>query len=834
MKLSWVALLSVLVVCFFVGVVGMMSLGNAAERPRESYNPSPNLKTSLLNESSAQQRSGSLLGNELIGSVTPWPDPLLLETNLPANAVLSPAADLEYDQPVSCLPRVFGYTQLQAERLFPSNLTYPKCCSFPFSILSFSSGTRILDIICDEEEVPYIALGQKRREERLGGEKLLLDWRISPNGVNMEEREYAFGRCGNTLAEGVLVNNYNRTAAERANRTTEAIRSALNITAKHRPLSVYMIVFDSVSRQHFYRSFPQTTAFLNSTLRLSPNLSLYDFQLNNAAGINTAPNMIPFLFGHDLASHQHLIQNLSVSRPSDSPGFLKLQETAIWKVFERAGFVTMFGYDSVWDYLTRYLGREVAVDHMVSNFYRAAKQVFGYEDNMKKPRCFGCENAHTFLLRYITQFHANYRGLNRFAYIHLSPGHERSGTVIRTADADLKEFLEAITSAEEDLVLMVGSDHGRHVTPEEGYEATVENLLPAQMLIVSKELMRRMGKNTSITLSTNSKRLVSRYDWHLTLRHLSTLPYGLLQPSSALYASWQALSPAPQPLSLLLQTVPAARTCKDVAIPLYYCMCLDYQEGNPKEEMALEMAQMAVSRLNNETEAVFPLCLMLNLKNVTQVLVKNLQNQAYFYKIRFSVLENPAVLFDAIVLAASSSLFPLYSDPSDTHPTLQSRQGLLMQVRDIARVDEYSGVCEALAKAAGVPAPFCICQLPYQSPLSPAVLAPIQSVMLRITLVLAPKGIPCDKACSYASFTCIAWAFPLINSREILRFAQPIYRLSDKTRFSFLSLKAETISTKEAGVRLEEKEGNWTLALSDSPFQCEVKPPTAQLLCPCI
>lgn len=831
MKLSWAVLLSVLVLGFFVGVVGMLCLGDAEERPLESYNPGPNLRTSPIQEPSSETKSGSLLGNELIGSVTPWSDPLLPQADLPANAILSPVPDLQYDQAVSCLPRVFGYTQQQAERLFPSNLTFPKCCSFPFSILSFSKETRILDINCDAEEVPYMALGQKRREERLGGEKLLLNWQISPNGVNMEEREYAFGRCGNTLAEGVLVNNYNRTAADRANRTTEAIKSSLNITAKTRPLSVYMIVFDSVSRQHFYRSFPLTTAFLNSTLRLSPNFSLYDFQLNNAAGINTAPNMIPFLFGHDLASHQYLIQNLSISRPSDSPSFLKLQERAIWKVFERAGFVTMFGYDSVWDYLTRYIGREVAVDHMVSNFYRAAKQVFGYEDNLRKPRCFGCENAHTFLLQYITQFHTNYHGLNRFAYIHLSPGHERSGTVIRTADADLKEFLETMTSTEEDLVLMVGSDHGRHVTPEEGYEATVENLLPAQMLIVSNELMRRMGENTFSTLSTNSKRLVSRYDWHLTLRHLSTLPYGLLQPNSALYASWQAQSPAPQPLSLLLQTVPAPRTCTDVAIPLYHCMCLDYQKGNLNDQIALEMAQMAVNSLNDETKVVFPLCLALSLKNVTQVLVKTLQNQAFYYKIRFKVFESPTVLFETIVLSAPSSIFPLYSQQNTS---LLSQQGLRMQVREIVRVDEYSGVCEMLAKAAGVPAPFCICTFPYPSPLPPTVLSPIQSAMQRITLVLAPTGIPCDKACSYASFTCVSWAFPLINSTETLIFAQPIYRLSDKTRFSYVNLKAETIFSQEAGVRLEEKQGNWTLTLSSSPFQCELKPPTAQLLCPCI
>jgi len=834
MKLGWTVLLPVLVVCFFVGVVGMLGFEGRTEQPGKDHS----MGNRPEEEITKTRNTEISLGNELIGSVLPWSEPLLPGTDIPASTPISPIPALEYTQTLSCLPKVFGYTQSQAEHLFPLNRTYPKCCSFPLSVLSLTSNSSLLSINCDFEEIPYIALGQRRREERLGGEKMLLDWKLSPYGADMGEREYAFGRCGDTFAEAVLVNKYNETAANRAKKTTETIKKALNFTGQFRPLSVYIVIFDSVSRQHFYRSFPNTTAFLNSTVRLSPGLSLYDFQLNNAAGVNTAPNMIPFLFGHSLSTHKLLIQNMSVSRPSDSPKFQTIQESAIWKVFERAGFVTMFGYDSVWDYLTRYIGREVAVDHMVANFYRAAKQVFGYEDNMQKQRCFGCENAHSFLLRYITQFHANYHGLNRFAYVHLSPGHERSGTVIRTADEDLKEFLATLTQAAEsatgeDTVILVGSDHGRHVAPEDLYEATVENLLPAQMMIVSKELMKRLGKDTSTLLSLNSKRLVSRYDWHLTLRHLSTLPYGQLQSNSALYTSWQSQSPAPLPISLLLQSVPATRTCRDVAVPLYFCMCLDYEEEKGHEELVEEMAEVAVSYLNEETKGVFPLCVSATLKAVMRVLVKNMDNQAYYYKVRFSVRESSEAIFDAIVLAVSASSFPLYTDPLITTPTSQSKSGLLLQVCEVARADEYSGLCEEVAKAANIPAPFCICNLPYPSPLPAAVLFPVKSVLSRVTLVLAPRGIPCDRACLYAGFTCAAWAFPLVNSLEVLSYAQPIYRLSDKSRFPYAGLNAEVISPQGAGIRLEDKAGNWTLSLSNLPFQCEVKPPTAQLLCPC-
>ena len=40
----------------------------------------------------------------------------------------------------------------------------------------------------------------------------------------------------------------------------------------------------------------------------------------------------------------------------------------------------MFGFDTVWDFLSRITGRRILTDHVATNFWHASKKVFGYLD----------------------------------------------------------------------------------------------------------------------------------------------------------------------------------------------------------------------------------------------------------------------------------------------------------------------------------------------------------------------------------------------------------------------------------------------------------------------
>lgn len=117
------------------------------------------------------------------------------------------------------------------------------------------------------------------------------------------------------------------------------------------------------------------------------------------------------------------------------------------------------------------------------------------------------------MLEYLRQFILSYDTTNKFAYVHMSPGHEDTGTVIRTADKDLKEFLkwafEYYKDMEEDIVIVVLSDHGKLGKVNEE-EKRYENILPFHFMFANKDLITKssLGK----IIKHNSERLNSRYD----------------------------------------------------------------------------------------------------------------------------------------------------------------------------------------------------------------------------------------------------------------------------------------------------------------------------------
>jgi hypothetical protein len=58
-------------------------------------------------------------------------------------------------------------------------------------------------------------------------------------------------------------------------------------------------------------------------------------------------------------------------------------------------------------------------------------------------------------------------------------------------------------------------------------------MLPAQIVIMNKDLVSRLGSHE--TFKYNQNKLVSRLDWFLTLKHLAVVPYGNVKIDSNLY-----------------------------------------------------------------------------------------------------------------------------------------------------------------------------------------------------------------------------------------------------------------------------------------------------------
>ena len=78
---------------------------------------------------------------------------------------------------------------------------------------------------------------------------------------------------------------------------------------------------------------------------------------------------------------------------------------------------------------------------------------------------------------------------NTFIFGHAHPGHEPTQQVIKTADQDIKEFIESLVEREEPFFLFFGGDHGLRIA-EPGkfagdWESGQEHKVPALIAVTN-------------------------------------------------------------------------------------------------------------------------------------------------------------------------------------------------------------------------------------------------------------------------------------------------------------------------------------------------------------
>ena len=114
-------------------------------------------------------------------------------------------------------------------------------------------------------------------------------------------------------------------------------------------------------------------------------------------------------------------------------------------------------------------------------------------------------------------------------------------------------------------VVTILSDHGLRDGPHmESHQGQFEHRNPVLQFVVPKWVLQRHPKLRR-ALHINPRRVVSPWDIHLTLKHLTTFP-------------WPAPAVVARPLSRsLLEPIPANRTCADAGIPMYACLCASWR-----------------------------------------------------------------------------------------------------------------------------------------------------------------------------------------------------------------------------------------------------------------
>lgn len=803
-------------------------------------------EVTILNSRSQKQSKLSILEQNLgqdakfDPTFEPWQSDSI--TYHPVSSQLLYAEASINDNSTECVPIGFGYTKEESDELFNPEASYPDCSLQTPATLKVVKGNLVKT--CENFEY---SLGKPAQEELFGRAEYKLKWKtLDKDQVDTKDREYVFVKCGERREAAVFLKRREE-AVRRAKDLTEKIRDEFKVKGDHRPLTVFMLVFDSLSRKHMFRSLPQTMSFLNATVgsgNYSNHFTMYDFLINHGHGENTIPNMIPYLFGYSFKYHKQRMGTRTHLNPEDSDFFIEIQKTSIWKQFEKMGFLTMFGFDIIWDFLVPAVGREIKTDHVFTNFWKGASKVFGTDNYINEQACFGSQDSHRYMLDYASSYLQEYSGINRFGYIHITTAHEKSGTIIKTVDDDLLLFmqstLEFYQKKNEDIVFILAGDHGKHVSETDYVKpGWLENLLPAQIVITNKDLMRRL--NSDDIMRTNTQRLVSRPDWHLTLKHLSLVPYGQIKKSSPVYNQWKTVTDSDFSISLLLEKVPSSRTCSDVDIEDYFCVCGSYEEISIRDvdqDLYIKhLVNFAFESTINTKKHEF--CRNLSFDSIKYAAVRDLDEGLKIYRLRVGVKENKNVVIEIFASVFLGRYEEKFRKEDFGGMAVRSVPGNLkkpekMQLLKIVRIDEYAGYMEEFSVAIGQKPTFCVPVLPEElgekefenEELTGTLEKMVQDLVLRVA-----EGNNCFEECRRYDQICQPWGIQIMSNPGILkktwRGSDELVLLKGKDRILVdLARYGEKISSFLGIV-------NQTVNYARSGWSCHTLIASAKLFCPC-
>lgn len=392
-----------------------------------------------------------------------------------------------------------------------------------------------------------------------------------------QKSEYFFVKCGEKSIYATVFNRFNSTISEKANK----IRFSQSSNRKN--FNVFLLVFDSLSRYTSYNFLPKFTQMMKSgQLGKIPDYSIYELTKMGLPDAYTLVNMVQILYGDtwDVIKRKIPTQNLPANATSEK--HIKFQkEHSIWNYYSKQGFTTMHLFDTVWDFSSKFVGRDIDADIVFQNFWRSAWEVYGWHDFLTRQRCVGRQNSHNLSFTYAYEYLKNYKDNNKFAYVHLGAAHESSGNVV-TVDKDLQSFvsstLDLMRDRNEDIVFFIISDHGfKYQRLETDLRFHAESNSPMTYIIMNKEVEKKLSCKEA--LEYNSDQLVGRLDLNLALKYLSHYPSGLPESQEELKKGYAYKSL----YNFFTDKVVHNRTCTDIGVPSHRCVCSWFVEFDTKK-----------------------------------------------------------------------------------------------------------------------------------------------------------------------------------------------------------------------------------------------------------
>jgi hypothetical protein len=284
--------------------------------------------------------------------------------------------------------------------------------------------------------------------------------------------------------------------------------------------NVIHLFIDSLSRDNFRRKMPLTMKWLEKYFQnKSGEARTYQFFKYHAVASWTYVNMVPSMFGVE-------------SGTDGSPIHLN-------KYFKDSGFIMGQAHNNC--------GREFydlelkTVENYIWEPFDHEANILSCDPNYTYPglpfniftgpfgfrrRClYGKDTSHH-IIEYSQEFWKAYEDQPKYLRLAFVDAHEGTGEVVKYMDDLLLNFFKFLETqgSLKDTVILIQSDHGTNMpgfySMIDAEDTWIEKTLPSMFLVIPQEIANKYDN----VLTEKEHYLLSPYDFHNTLLHLSNAP----------------------------------------------------------------------------------------------------------------------------------------------------------------------------------------------------------------------------------------------------------------------------------------------------------------------
>ncbi|CAN7997927.1 unnamed protein product [Ixodes pacificus] len=448
----------------------------------------------------------------------------------------------------------------------------------------------------------------------------------------------------------------------------------------HFQYSVLIVGVDGMSRLNAHRQFPKTIQYLKEEMSA---IEMYGY---TKVGDNTFPNLVPLLTG---------LRQEELSNGIWNEGEFLDKLPFVWKPLAKSGFCTLYAEDSPVISTFNYLKPGFLVqptDYYFHPFIAEYEKALGRVRPLNCYECVGPESETGVVLDWLQSFveHSLQRPSFAFSWINSLTHDDVNGG--SRVDHLYKSFFQSLVRGIyiDNTIVVFMSDHGqRWGRIRNTYVGMLEDRLP-MLFIRFPPTFRRHHPNIMRNIHINSRRLITPFDLHATLRNLvkfegtsRQLDVDDLPDNLQDVARERAVS--------LFGEVSVNRTCRDAGIDEQWCVCRPSIAEKPENRRVKIAALSLLKHINGLLVSHKNICAEQRIRSIRSARVYTADPQnlgALDYSVTLETNPGNSV-FEATVR--------VYDDEREP-----------MVLGDISRLNIYKGKADCVGSASVKKFCFCV------------------------------------------------------------------------------------------------------------------------------